>query len=74
MTRNLAADQNRAAFPFAAGVIDALRRQFGTGVRLVYAEENGATLGRKPDESRIRSVSLRDCVLDTKPKEKKRGR
>ena len=61
-----AADRNRADFPFATGVIDALRAEFGPGVRLVYAEENGRTLGRKPDDSKFRNVSLRDCVLEIK--------
>lgn len=33
-------------FPFAASVLDDLREQFGTGVKLVWAAENGAEIGR----------------------------
>lgn len=42
-----AAAANRLAMPVVAGVVDSLRRVFGA-VRVVYAEENGRTLGTLP--------------------------
>lgn len=41
------AAQNRQKFPFAAQIVDELRAEFGAGVTLVYAEENGQTIGKK---------------------------
>lgn len=66
MDRETRAAANRANFPYAAGVMDELRKQFGPGVRLVYAEENGQTLGRKPDDSKFINISGRDMVLNIK--------
>lgn len=41
---------NRDKFPYAAGILDELRGIFGEGVRIVYAEEKGETVGNKgPD-------------------------
>ena len=45
-----AKQRNRDKFPYAAGILDELRGIFGEGVRIVYAEENGQTVGNKgPD-------------------------
>jgi hypothetical protein len=38
---------NRAAFPETAKIVDLFRAEFGDGVQLIYAEENGATIGKK---------------------------
>lgn len=41
---------NRAAFPETARMVDELRAVFGPGVALIWAEENGQTIGKKgPD-------------------------
>lgn len=45
MTREEAAARNRAQFPSVAAFVDAMRESFGPGIRLVYASENGNTLG-----------------------------
>lgn len=39
------AASNRAAFPETARIVDDLRAVFGQDVKLVWAEENGRTLG-----------------------------
>lgn len=41
---------NRAAFPATALILDEFRAAFGDGVKLIYAEEGGKTLGRKQAE------------------------
>lgn len=45
-----AAADNRSAFPATALIVDEFRSAFGEGVKLVYAEEGGNTIGRKPAE------------------------
>lgn len=45
-----AAADNRSAFPATALIVDEFRAAFGDGVKLVYAEEGGKTIGRKPAE------------------------
>jgi hypothetical protein len=40
-----AAARNRALFPTAAAFVDEMRAAFGPDVRLIYAEENGETIG-----------------------------
>lgn len=47
-----AAADNRSAFPATALIVDEFREVFGEGVKLVYAEEGGKTIGRKPAEPR----------------------
>ena len=45
-----AKQNNRDAFPFAAAKLDELRLIFGETTRIVWAEENGQTVGNKgPD-------------------------
>lgn len=39
---------NRAAFPATAAVVDNFRAIFGDGVKLIFAEEGGKTIGKKP--------------------------
>ncbi len=49
-TKQDKAAQNRAAFPQTAQFVDEMREAFGQDVKLVWAEENGRTLGKKgPD-------------------------
>lgn len=40
-----AAARNRARFPAAAAFVDEMRAAFGPDVRLIFAEENGETVG-----------------------------
>jgi len=46
----------RAEFPESAAAADMFRELFGPGVRLVYAEENGKTVGRKYDEDKHNQI------------------
>lgn len=41
---------NRAAFPETARFMDAWRAVFGPGVRLVWAVEDGKSIGKVPEE------------------------
>lgn len=43
-------ENNRSSFPATALIVDEFRKVFGEGVKLVYAEESGKTIGRKPAE------------------------
>lgn len=43
-------DENRRNFPHAAQRLDELREVFGPGVRLIWAVENGKTVGKVPRE------------------------
>lgn len=47
MTQTQARDQNRRNFPFAAGILDDLRAEFGAGVKITWASENGAEIGQR---------------------------
>lgn len=47
MNREEQAEKNRAMFPWAAGIVDDLRAEFGPGVKLTFVQENGHTLGKK---------------------------
>lgn len=45
------AEQNRANFPETAKIIDDFRDVFGEDCKLLWAIENGRTLGKVPDET-----------------------
>ena len=51
--------KNRAMFPVAAGIVDALREVFGPGVRLEYAEENGQQIGKQGPEGIQPVIAMR---------------
>lgn len=38
---------NRKNFPKCTAVIDALRAEFGNGIKVTYVEENGKSIGKK---------------------------
>ena len=40
--------KNRAEFPAAARILDEFRKEFGEGVKLIYASEAGREIGKKP--------------------------
>ena len=44
------ADDNRAAFPETARIVDELRDIFGPGVKLIWDQENGREIGKKMPE------------------------
>lgn len=48
--KEITAADNRSAFPATALIVDEFRAAFGDDVKLVYAEEGGKTIGRKPAE------------------------
>lgn len=50
-------------FPEVTAFADAVRREFGAGVKLVYAEENGRCIGRKTVLGDVVRVS--DMCLDS---------
>lgn len=43
-----AAAKNRAEFPATAQILDEFRKEFGDGVKLIYACEGGHEIGKKP--------------------------
>jgi len=56
-----AKQKNRDVFPFAAAKLDELRLIFGDTTRIVWAEENGQTVGNKgPDGVRPTIEKRRD--------------
>lgn len=64
---------NRAEFPETSRIVDKFRAEFGPGVKLVYAEENGKTIGKKPEPAtnlmtlaqwfKINDLIARDAAL-----------
>lgn len=57
------AAETKAMFPEAFAFADLVRREFGAGVKLVYAEENGRCIGRKTVLGDVVRVS--DMCLDS---------
>lgn len=48
----MSAQDNRAAMPTIAALVDELRAQ-GLELRVIYASENGKTLGKKPEHREV---------------------
>lgn len=66
-----AREDNRAAFPFAASVVDELRAVFGDGVKLIYAAENGREIGKEdktPGVVPVRVATVESINLKNKGK------
>lgn len=57
------AKQNRARCPLTAAFVDEMRSVFGAGVKLVWAEENGQTLGVVADAG----VAVSLCNMVVRP-------
>jgi len=55
-------------FPEVTAFADAMRKEFGNGVKLVYAEENGRCVGTKSVSDPERTVKLSEIELDCVPK------
>lgn len=56
-------ERNREMFPEFAKVVDEFRAAFGKKVKVLYAEENGKTLGTPTPEDR-RGVPVSQGVRD----------
>lgn len=56
---------NRSSMPGTAAEIDAWRRVFGAGARVLYATENGLEVGTRPDHGRSMSGAQRLHFLET---------
>ena len=56
MTEEEKRERFRAEFPLSAESADLFRELFGEGVKLVYAEEDGKTIGRKYDEDKHNQI------------------
>lgn len=54
-------------FPEVAAVADVVRAEFGAGVKLIYAEENGRSIGKRSVTDPERTVKLSEMVLDSRP-------
>lgn len=42
-------EENRARMPKVAALVDSFREEFGDGVKVLYASENGCTVGKEDD-------------------------
>jgi len=58
------ADETKAMFPKVTEFADAIRKEFGNGVKLVYAEENGRCVGTRSVSDPDRTVKLSEIELD----------
>lgn len=56
-------DNNRAAFPHTAALVDELREIFGADVKLEWAEESGRTIGNKGADGVMASPSTNTPVI-----------
>lgn len=43
-------DSNRASMPKVAAFVDTIRAEFGEGVKVLYASENGIERGKRDEE------------------------
>lgn len=60
-------DEVRRLFPEVCAFADAVRKEFGSGVKLTYACENGREIGKKSDHKPEDVVRLADIVHNFKP-------
>lgn len=44
---------NRESFPQTAKIVDEFRSVFGPGIRLLWAEEDGRTIGKRPEQADV---------------------
>jgi hypothetical protein len=58
------AARNRAAFPEAARFVDEMRAVFGLDVLLIYAEENGKTIGTPCPDGVMPNIEKRNGASD----------
>ena len=73
-------DETKAMFPTCYAFADAVRREFGAGVKLVYAEEGGLCIGRRTVVDPERVLPIGDLCLgssefaDATERSKQRGK
>jgi hypothetical protein len=60
-------DQIRQTFPEVIAFADAVRAEFGPGVKLVYASENGNEIGKKSEHDPADVVRLIDIIDNVGP-------
>ncbi len=60
-------DAVRRVFPEVCAFADAVREEFGDGVKLVYACEDGREIGKKSDHKPEDAVKLADIVQNLEP-------
>lgn len=65
---NVTREQVREMFPEVTAFADAIRVEFGDGVKLVYAEENGRCIGERSVTDPERTVKLSEIELDPRPR------
>jgi hypothetical protein len=74
-SRQVTAEQVRAAFPQCVAMADEFREVFGPGVTLNYANENGQTVGRQTPPSPETTLTLSQMVIEVPEEEPaKQGR
>lgn len=61
--KRITADYVRKNFPTCVAVADMVRSEFGDGVKMIYARENGKTIG-KQTVTDGHSVNLSDMVIE----------
>lgn len=61
-------EENRARMPMVTAFVDAMRAEFGEDCKVIYASENGLTLGTPMP--RIEGVSQPQSIQSTTPSEK----
>lgn len=57
-------DEVRRLFPSVVSFADEVRKAFGDGVRLVYAQEGGAEIGKRSEHDPDRVVKLSEMVIE----------
>lgn len=60
-------DDVRRLFPDVIAFADAVREEFGDGVKLVYACENGREIGKRSEFDPANVVSLSEIAGNLKP-------
>lgn len=61
----LTKERVRELFPEVTAFADAIRKEFGGGVRMVYAEENGRCIGAQSISDPDRVVKLSEMCIDS---------
>ena len=60
-------DEVRQLFPEVCAFADAVREEFGAGVKLVYACENGREIGKRSEFDPANVVRLSEIAENLKP-------
>lgn len=60
----------RAAMPIVSSIVDELERD-GLSPRVIYASENGITVGKRPEYAEVFEIPRGYLMPSAKPKDKK---